>query len=113
VPLHFYWQVGHMGLSLATMASAYMNAGLLLHGLIQRDIYQPLPGFWSDLRRIAVAAVLTLVGLWLGLDWLDGLASNDWFGRGWRLGAVVSVGLAIYFVVLLLSHPRFLRHRRL
>lgn len=46
VPLHLLWQVGHAGLSLATTCSAYLNAGLLLSGLMRRDIYRPGRASW-------------------------------------------------------------------
>jgi len=111
IPLHLYWQIGHVGLSLATMASAYLNTGLLLTGLMKREIYRPASAFGADLSRIFFAAALMACGLWFGLHWLEGLDAYHWWERVVRLLSVVAAGLGSYFVLLMLSHPGFLRRR--
>ena len=45
----------HMGLALATSASAYMNAGMLYLALRKQDIYQPQPGWSKLLLQIILA----------------------------------------------------------
>ena len=112
VPLHLLWQVGHAGLSLATTCSAYLNAGLLLIGLMRRDIYRPERGFMADIGRIALATILMAAVLLLAGGWLHGLAELPWQQRAVRLTGVCGVGIAVYFGALLLQHPRFLRYAR-
>jgi len=109
IPLHMLWQVGHAGLALATTGAAYLNAGLLLRGLVKREIYRPETGFGTDLGRISGAALAMSVGLGLALPWLAELASLGWWQRAGQLAAVCVGGLLVYFGALLLSHPRFLR----
>ncbi|MBK7169541.1 MAG: murein biosynthesis integral membrane protein MurJ [Gammaproteobacteria bacterium] len=112
VPLHLLWQVGHAGLSLATTCSAYLNAGLLLSGLMRRDIYRPERGFLADIGRIALATALMAGVLLLAGGWLHGLAELPWQQRALRLTGVCGVGIAVYFGALLLQHPRFLQQAR-
>ncbi|MDG2271082.1 MAG: murein biosynthesis integral membrane protein MurJ, partial [Halioglobus sp.] len=46
LPLMYLWNIGHVGLALATSAAAIMNAGLLLRGLLRAGFYEFQPG-WS------------------------------------------------------------------
>jgi putative peptidoglycan lipid II flippase len=41
LPLHHYWQVGHVGLALATSVSAFLNAVMLCLALRKKQIYSP------------------------------------------------------------------------
>jgi putative peptidoglycan lipid II flippase len=111
IPLHHFWKVGHAGLALATAGAACLNAGLLLRGLMQKDIYHPHRGFGSDLARIVAAAALMVVALAFGRQWLHQLDAFSWMMRVLRLGVVCLAGLAIYFGVLFVSPPQFLRER--
>ena len=52
VPLHHYWQIGHVGLAAATSVSAFLNAGLL---------------FFICARRVSIT-LSALVALLLELD---------------------------------------------
>jgi putative peptidoglycan lipid II flippase len=112
VPLHVFWQVGHAGLSLATTGAAYLNAGLLLSGLVRREIYRPEQGFMADFARIALAAALMAGVLLLADGWMHGLAGMAWQQRVLRLGAACGAGIVVYFAALLLQQPRFLRAGR-
>ena len=109
IPLHMLWQVGHAGLALATTGAAYLNAGLLLRGLLKREIYRPEAGFGADLGRIAGAALAMSIGLAFALPWLGELGTAGWWQRAGQLAAVCVGGVILYFAALLLSHPRFLR----
>lgn len=40
LPLYFIWNIGHVGLALATSASAFLNMGLLWHGLVKKGVYR-------------------------------------------------------------------------
>ncbi|MEE8058931.1 MAG: murein biosynthesis integral membrane protein MurJ [Pseudomonadales bacterium] len=106
VPLHYYWQLGHIGLALATSLAAFLNAGLLYHGLRKQQVYSPLPGFLATIIRlvlaaIAMAGVLLLVtpeqSLWA--DWL-------WWQRAFNILCLCAAGAASYFVTLVLLGAR-------
>ena len=40
LPLMYFWNIGHLGLALATSVAAYLNAGLLLRGLARAGVYR-------------------------------------------------------------------------
>lgn len=84
--------LGHIGLALATTASAIVNAGLLLHGLLRQGIYRPGTG-WPALlvRNLGAGAVMGLAvwwgsgntGLWLHMEtWERVLRLMGWILAG-------------------------------
>ena len=107
VPLHLYWQIGHVGLALATSVSAYLNAALLFHQLRRRQIYRT-SGQWSVFGlRLLVALAAMLAVVWLLADGLGALDASVWqrfvwWQRGLRLAGVCAGGAAIYAAVLFL-----------
>ena len=108
VPLHLYWQIGHVGLALATSVSAYLNAALLFHQLRRQKIYRA-SGQWSvfGLRLLAALAAMLAV-VWLLADALGALDTSVWqrffwWQRGLRLAGVCAGGAAIYAAVLFLA----------
>lgn len=48
IPLHYYWQIGHVGLALATSLAAFINAGLLFRGLRRDEVIRFHAG-WGEL----------------------------------------------------------------
>ena len=89
LPLHHYWQIGHMGLAAATSVSAFLNAGLLYVFLRKNNIYSP-SAHWLRfslsliLSLSAMVAVLILVanqlnandsGFWQQLVWWQRVAN--------------------------------------
>lgn len=111
VPLHYYYHIGHVGLALATVCSALLNAGLLWHGLFKRQVYQVQKGFFRTLSIACIAA--SAMGLVL-FFWPTGLA--DWLAwsaieRVAHLTVMVAAGLSVYLLLLLLMglRPRHLR----
>ena len=64
VPMVYYdFEAPHVGLALATSASAYINAAMLFFALRRHNIYRPQAGWWRYsaqllLANIALAAVL-------------------------------------------------------
>lgn len=105
IPLHLFWQVGHAGLSLATTGAAYLNAGLLLHGLLAREVYRPQQGFKRDIGKMAAAAALMGVFLVLLLPWLADLGALPWYARAARIAVACAGGVALYFGALALLFP--------
>lgn len=106
VPLHMFWQLGHVGLALATSASAFLNAGMLFWGLNKPGVYQPLPGMVKTIVRILVAAVaMALVIVWFMPD-LDQWLSWQWWQRVMAILPLCGAGVLAYFVALILSGAR-------
>ena len=96
----------HAGLALATSMSAFLNAGLLLRGLLRQGVYQPDHGWRRLFGQVLLASVI-MCGLlwWLGGDlasWLEA-GSRERIGQ---LVLLVAAGVAVYFVVLWLSGVR-------
>ena len=108
LPLHHFWKVGHMGLALATTGAAYLNAGLLCHGLWRKGIYGIDQNLLRDLTKILLATTALVALLVVALPWLGDLGSFSWASRAWRLGLVCGAGAALYFAVLLATRPAFL-----
>ncbi|MFZ1573839.1 MAG: murein biosynthesis integral membrane protein MurJ [Chromatiaceae bacterium] len=92
---------GHAGLALATSLAAFVNAGLLLGGLMRPGAYRPARG-WGKLLARGLVAALVLGAL---LSWsLVGL--DDWLAAtgGERLARLffwMLLGGAGYFLALL------------
>lgn len=96
VPLHFYYQVGHAGLALATVLSAVLNAGLLWKGLVKENVFVRQPGFYRAFfvclfASIAMGALLLCwpldTQIWLAWSWLE---------RVIQLLLMVTMGVAVY-----------------
>ncbi len=111
LPLYFIFNIGHVGLALATAVSAYLNAYLLYRGLRRSDTYTPGPGWGSRLVRFALAngtMVLVLLALlWQWSDW----SSWDWWNRVWRLTLLCFAGLSVYGVSLRMFGIKFSEFR--
>ncbi|KAF0806616.1 MviN family membrane protein [Alcanivorax sp. S71-1-4] len=109
--LMLVWHLRHMGLALATALSAWLNAGLLWHGLRKAGIYQAQAGWGVLLLRLLVAGGLmsaAIFALAAQTDvWFAGLA---WQRALWLL-AVVLCGVLVYALALLALglRPRHLR----
>ena len=110
--LHHYWQLGHVGLALATSLSAVLNAGLLFRGLsANRHLCVLSEGgkakllstdYWRLLLQVifAVAAMVAVL-IWLQPE-LSFWASADWLSRCYRLSVLCIAGFATYLIALLL-----------
>jgi putative peptidoglycan lipid II flippase len=106
IPLHYYWQVGHIGLALATSLAAALNVSLLYRGLRKAGVYQPLDGLMTTILRVFVAALL--------MAWLVNLvtpAISVWTEWHWwqRAGNIVPIclfGVFVYLLALLLLGAR-------
>mgnify|MGYP000374418091 CR=1 FL=1 len=101
VPLHLYWQLGHVGLALATSASACLNAALLYKGLRRGEVYQPAVGMLLTVLRIVASAVLMAIAVMYLLPeptlWLDW----TWLQRCLQLLPLCAVGAGVYALSLL------------
>ena len=94
----------HAALALSIGLGALLNAGWLLGGLLSNKTYEPLAG-WGRfaLQVLAASALMAVFLMWAStaVDWV-GLRSHI-FQRIGLLAFAITVGAAIYFVVLWLS----------
>ena len=99
IPLHVYWQIGHVGLALATSLAAFLNAGLLFLGLRREGVFQWTPG-WRVvlLRLLAASSLMIAVLLWL-VPPIEQWLAWQWWERALQLGLLVAAGLAAYLGV--------------
>ena len=103
--------MGHLGLALATSVAAYLNAGLLLRGLLRSGVFQFQPGWGRYTARLLLAtagmAALVLVltpelPAWLGWGWQR---------RALEITLISGSGIAVYLAIHLLAGTRW-RHLR-
>ena len=100
IPFHYLWQIGHVGLALATALSAWLNAGLLYRGLRQRDVYTPIAGWSVYLIRLLVANVVMGVVLFGSFYVVPDWSVLDVWRRVMMMLACCGAGLAAYLSVL-------------
>lgn len=96
VPFHFLWQLGHVGLALATSASAFLNAGLLWRGLHVKGHYQPGDKWGRFLLQAGGATVLMAIALGLTVSALPDFAVIQWWQRIAQVLALCALGLTVY-----------------
>lgn len=109
---HRWFEMGHVGLALATALAAYINAGLLFHGLHKNGIFMFSPG-WGRFLFQVVSANIAMLAVLIGLlaQWSDWSAIH-WHQRVLYLGVLCVAGIVTYFAVLVLAGFRT-RHLRL
>ncbi len=108
VPLHFYFEIGHVGLALATAFSAWLNAGLLYRGLVKQGVYQP--SAWAVyLTKLIIASLFMIACLAvLHMYWVD-WADWQWYERVLKMGVSVVLGFGIYsLAIFLMRVPQYL-----
>lgn len=99
----------HAGLALATSISAWLNAGLLLLGLLRRKIYVPQAGWLRFGGQLLLANGLMAAWLLGSVQALGDWSVLSLSGRLWHLFGVMTIAVVIYFSVLGLLGLR-LRH---
>jgi putative peptidoglycan lipid II flippase len=93
----------HAGLALATSIASWVNAGLLLRTLKNRQIYRPQPGWPRFFLQLALAVgALGALLLWAVPALVAWLQWSAWV-RAAHLLLWVLAGTVIYFVVLHIS----------
>lgn len=93
----------HAGLALASSAAAYLNAGLLYHGLRKRNVYIPERG-WARLWISVVSACTTMGALLVFMtndiqQWLDAAALL----RIKNLALTIIFGIIVYIFTSLVT----------
>ena len=83
IPLHFYWQIGHLGLAAATSTSAFINALLLFVSLRKKGIYQPSRRWIRFFISLLSSVILMLMVLMFLLGQAGGAESWQQYS-GWQ-----------------------------
>ena len=108
LPLHYYWEIGHMGLAAATSASAFLNAGLLFVFLRRNNIYAPSAGWLRFfvgllLSVVAMVAVLILLANQLHAAQVEFWQQLLWWQRVGNIAALCSAGFIVYIGCLFIT----------
>jgi putative peptidoglycan lipid II flippase len=102
----------HAGLAFATTLSSFINALLLLRGLLRDKVFQPEAGWGGFVLRVGLAAALMGTALWwLAGDWQVWSGFSSWQRIG-HLAWLIPAGAAMYFVLLWLGGIRLAQFRR-
>ena len=105
-PLMTMFNMGHVGLALATSVSAWLNAGLLYRGL-RREAVLPattVPLKW--LLQIGLASTAMTLVLWWMLPGQGDWAAWVWWERAIQLGVLCLTGLGVFAASLLVLGVR-------
>ncbi|HEX8980205.1 MAG TPA: murein biosynthesis integral membrane protein MurJ [Parasulfuritortus sp.] len=98
--LAFIGPLKHAGLALSIGLGACLNAAILFTKLRRKAIYQPQPGWWPFLGKLAIALAAMAAVLWFGMlgeaRWLEYRTGQ----RVLHLAALVAGGSLSYFTVL-------------
>lgn len=106
LPLMYLWNVGHVGLALATSLAAYLNAGLLLRGLRLAGFYSVERGWLIFALRLVLATASMAAVLLLLLPDSALWSQWGWQRRSWELGLLCGAGALVYFAVHILVGTR-------
>ena len=105
-PLMTMFNMGHVGLALATSVTAWLNAGLLYRGL-RREAVLPattVPLKW--LLQIGLASTAMTLVLWWMLPGQVDWATWVWWERAIQLGVLCLTGLGVFAASLLVLGVR-------
>jgi len=106
-PLHFYFDLGVVGLALASTLAAFINMGLLLKGLLDNGIYQFAPGWKTLLWRMIIASLTMCLVLWGMMHFMTGWVAWPWYERVFNLTVLCLTGFLVYFGVLFSCGMRY------
>ena len=99
----------HAGLALATSLAAFINAGLLLRGLLREGIYTPAPGLAGFTVKILLANVLAACVYFFQADYSRWVEAGMLVRAGMLAVDIASVaGVYVVALVLLGIRPRHL-----
>ena len=101
IPLHKYWQIGHLGLAAATSLSAFINAILLFLTLRKKAIYQPSVGWLRFFVGLISSVAVMLLVLTLLLDMSGGAEAfyhQNWLQRISSITLLCGAGFIAFMV---------------
>lgn len=96
LPLLFWFNLGHVGLALATSASAWLNAGLLLRRLRAEDVFHFQPGWGRFVLRLLLSTALMGVVAWSLVPGVPELAAMGALHRALAIALVCGGGGLAY-----------------
>ena len=102
VPLHSYWQLGHVGLALATAASAFLNAYLLYRGLVKNGVLRIRKLCGAIVFKTVVASCLMALALVMAGSFYSNIADYSTLHRIGLVMALCIGGFAIFAFSLLI-----------
>ena len=90
LPLHYFWQIGHVGLAAATSVSAFLNALLLFIHLRKKGIYSPTTDWLRFFLALLMSVAVMIVALLVVASQLQMLETTLWYALSWwqRLGNI-------------------------
>lgn len=106
LPLLHYYNLGHVGLALATAVSAWLNALLLLRGLRREGVYRASPAWRLFALRLMTATGGMAVVLWCLLPEVSHWVQWGWQRRVVELAILCAAGMVVYLLVHLLTGSR-------
>ncbi|MFL3656370.1 MAG: murein biosynthesis integral membrane protein MurJ, partial [Halioglobus sp.] len=101
------WQFKHVGLAMATSISAFLNAGLLLFGLLRADVLRFSAGWKSFLMQVSTASLVMLLVLYLILPEMAYWLSEGFVSRMVTIVLICLAGAVSYAAVLLCTGFRY------
>lgn len=100
LPLHYYYQLGHVGLALATSSSAFLNAFLLYRGLHKAGVYTFSSKLVKNILKIVLAVLLMSASLIYLLPEGHLWEAWAWWQRVYHILLLCIVGGAVYLLIL-------------
>lgn len=112
IPLLKVWNLGHVGLALATTCSATLNAVLLYNGLRRAKVFTAKSGWLRYFFQLAVSNGAMVGAILLVLLVQHDYSSLLWYDRALQLSLLVAAGAISYTLGLALTglRPRHFRH---
>lgn len=101
------WPLAHAGLALAASLAAWLNAGLLLYSLYQKQIYRLQPGWGLFLSRLFFANAILGSVLWLWAGDMQHWLQWHWQQRLLHILYMGSAACLIYLASLWLLGLRY------
>ena len=104
--------LAHVGLAAATALSAFMNAGLLLYGLLKSGVLIWSPGWGIQVVRMLVANSVMVVVIYQLMASTEQWLQMGLWGRVTEMAILVVTGVVTYSLVLILAglRPKHLKH---
>ena len=104
--------LAHVGLAAATALSAFMNAGLLLYGLLKSGVLAWSPGWGIQVVRMLVANSVMVVVIYQLMASTEQWLQMGLWDRVTEMAILVVAGVVTYSLVLILAglRPKHLKH---
>lgn len=94
--------LAHAGLALATSLAAFINAGLLLRGLLKSKVYSPEARWLWLFAKVLIATSVMGTALWWQMGDVEIWLQWTLYQRAWHLLLLLLTGVATYFSTLFL-----------